>query len=645
MIELEKGKRNIIELLERAAQKYADFKYASHKTERGWVSYTYSQINALSDYLSAALLEIGLKKGDKAAILSEGSPQWIISEYSLLKIGVISVPLSVKLLPEELPFRLDHSECVALFVSKNSLSKVMEVAAGLKDCRMKLIYLDSDIGHFFDQLESNGLGRDRGFTFWELLDRGKKLFESDPSGVTDLKKGISENDIVNISYTSGTTGNPKGIMLSHLNYYSNAKDGIDSFGLKEGFRTLVILPVDHSFAHTVALYGALFKALDLYFLDARGGTSNALKNIPINLKEVRPEFLLTVPALSANFMNKMKEGISQKGRQIDALFRAGLKAGISRNGDGHGRVSFWIKVRTFVPHVLASALIFKKLRNVFGGEIKYLVGGGALLDIKQQQFFRAIGSPIFQGYGLTEAAPIISSNTPMERKMGTSGKVMPSISCRIMKEKLHEAMPGEIGEIVIKGDNIMKGYYKNAAATAEVIIDDWLWTGDLGYLDKDGFLVVTGRNKALLISEDGEKYSPEGIEEAIVSSTELLGQAMVFNEQKKYTTAIVTIDPLKVSRLRSLKKEDALDLIKKDVERFKKDPAYAGQFPSKWLPSYFFIAPEPFSESNKMVNSTMKMVRHKIIERHRVEIEQLYQPAASKVSDELNLQSLGAILN
>lgn len=642
---LEKGKRNIIALLDAAAEKYAGYNYASHKTDSGWVSYTYKNVRDHANSLSAALLSIGIEKGNTSAILSEGSPQWIISEFSLLNIGVISVPLSVKLLPEELPFRLDHSECVAIFVSKNNLSKVLDVAGQVQNKDLKLIYLDSDGEHFYKELEMAGLGKERGFVFWDLLEKGAALFQKDPAPVMALKDAIEEDDVVNISYTSGTTGNPKGIMLTHLNYYSNAKDGIDSFKLKEGFRTLVILPVDHSFAHTVALYGALFIALDLNFLDTRGGLTNALKNIPINLKEIKPEFLLTVPALSGNFMNKMKEGVAEKGNFVNNLFMSGLKASMERNGDGFTKAGWLKQLSTYPSYKLASVLIFKKLKGVFGGKSRYLVGGGALLDIKQQKFYRAINTPVYQGYGLTEAAPIIASNTPFVNKMGTSGKLMPSVKCRIMKDEHTEALRGEIGEIVIQGDNVMKGYFKNQEATDKVIIDGWLWTGDLGYFDEHDFLVVTGRNKALLISEDGEKYSPEAIEEALVNASELLGQAMVFNEQKKYTTAVITLSPEKLKHLKDLHRHEALSLVKNEVAAFKNDPAYSGQFPSKWVPSYFYIAPEPFTESNKMVNSTMKMVRHKIVESHRNEIEQLYHHSASRVSDELNLRSLDKLLN
>ncbi len=644
-MELEKGKRNIINLLDKAAEKYGDLNYASNKTDEGWKSYSYRQIRDNVNAISASLLKHGFKKGENAAILSEGSPMWIMAEFSLLNIGMVSVPLSVKLLPEELPFRLDHSESKAIFTSKNHLDKVLSILDQLGNKNMFIVYLDEDAEHFRSQLKSRSIDDNRGLVLWELLEEGKKLYTKDPSEVDKIRDAIQEDDVVNISYTSGTTGNPKGIMLTHLNYYSNTKDGISIFKIKEKFRTLVILPVDHSFAHTVALYGALFKALDLYFLDARGGVANALKNIPINLGEIKPEFLLTVPALSGNFMNKMKDGVKEKGNFIDSIFQNALKAGMKRNGDGYHKPGFMGQLGTLLPYKLGSALIFKKLRNVFGGEINYMVGGGALLDIKQQQFYYAIGAPVFQGYGLTEAAPIISANTPYRHKMGTSGSIMPGVTCKIMKDETTEAGQGESGEIVIQGDNVMKGYFKNPEATAETIKNGWLWTGDLGHFDEDGFLVVTGRNKALLISEDGEKYSPESIEEAIINSSEMIQQAMIYNDHKKYTTAVVTLDPMKVSKLKGVKSEEALELISRDLNSFKKDPAYANQFPSKWTPTHFFVAPEPFSEDNKMVNSTMKMVRYKIVESHKEEIDKMYEPNAADKTKELNEKSLNSILN
>lgn len=640
---LEKGKRTIPNLLEKAAINFKDRNYLSYKTDAGWKSYTYEQVKDNSFAITLALQNLGVKPYDKLAIVSEGSPMWVTSEHGIVCLGAISIPLSVKLLPEELPYRFNHSEVKAIFTSHNHLSKIIQVYEQLDNKETLIIYLDEDVEYFENELIKANIPLSKGKSYWRLLEEGRKMDEEDPLLIKSIISEIKEDDVVNISYTSGTTGNPKGIMLTHLNYYSNAQDGTSVFKLKEGFRTLIILPIDHSFAHTVAIYGALFKALDIYFLDTRGGLLNALKNIPINLKEVKPQFLLTVPALSGNFVKKMQEGIEEKGNLINRLFISGLNAGDEIFKDGYRKGSFLSKMLNYLPYKICSVLIFSKLRDVFGGELQYMVGGGALLDIKQQQFYYCIGNPVYQGYGLTEAAPIISSNTPFEHKLGTSGRIMPSLQCKIMKEKDEEAKSGEIGEIVILGDNVMKGYYRNEEETNKVIIDGWLWTGDLGYLDKDGFLVVTGRNKALLISEDGEKYSPEGIEEAIVNSSQYIGQAMVYNDHSKFTSAIITLDPLKVNRLKKMGSENILAVLKQDLNRYKSQKVYEGQFPSKWTPSAFYIAPEPFSEDNKMVNSTLKMVRYKITQSYKNDIDVIYQSDGKNKINELNIQSIKKI--
>jgi long-chain acyl-CoA synthetase len=632
--------KTIIGLLDQAAEKYANYSYASHKTQEGWQSFTYKQVKELSMRLAESLHSIGIRPDDSVAILSEGSPMWIIAEYAILSLGAISIPLSVKLLPSELPYRLNHSESKAIFVSWNNLDKVLSIYADLDYNQTKIIFLNDNVEEFHHKIQKTGIDPSLAFTYADLR-------QGDPnqtSTVQSIRNAIAPDDLVNISYTSGTTGDPKGIMLTHRNYYSNAMAGIGMFKLKERFRTLVILPVDHSFAHTVALYGALIKALDLYFLDTRGGTTSALKNIPINLQEVKPEFLLTVPALTGNFMQKMIDGVKEKGAFISAIFDRGLEAGIWLNGNGYTRPRGLMSVIKSIPYSIAKALIFKKLQRVFGGKLEYMVGGGALLDIKQQKFYKAIGAPVYQGYGLTEAAPIISANTPFQGKIGTSGKVMPNIEIRIMKDRNKVAKPGEVGEIVIRGENVMKGYFKNESASKKVLVDGWLWTGDLGYIDEDSFLVVTGRNKALLISSDGEKYSPEAIEEAILSSSEWIFQVVLYNNQKPFTTAVVTMDPLKKSLLSRHSSKEVLEGIQKDLKRISSDPIYRGKFPEKWLPSSFYVAPEPFTEENKMINSTLKVVRYKVYSTYEDSIELLYKRNVAEEMESINNTSIEAYL-
>jgi long-chain acyl-CoA synthetase len=302
----------------------------------------------------------------------------------------------------------------------------------------------------------------------------------------------------------------------------------------------------------------------------------------------------------------------------------------------------------FPIYLIAKLLIFKKIKGIWGSDIKYFVGGGALLDVYQQEFFYSIGVPVFQGYGLTEAAPIISANTPYIHKLGTSGKVLPSVDCRIIDDEGNELPKGEKGQIIVKGDNVMKGYYNNPEETAKTIKDDWLYTGDLGYFDNDNFLVVTGREKALLISEDGEKYSPEEIEEAIVSNSEFIAQVMLYNDHKKITSSLITLNKERLNKhlkTYNIKGEkEVVSEISKSMKNFKNNKNYKGKFPEKWLPSTFRIIEEPFSEQNKMINSTMKMVRYKIVENYSNDIELMHSKDGNKIVYERNIDSIKSIL-
>lgn len=621
-------------MLQTAAKDYSSTIYMGEKLDTGWSTKTFSEIDSESSHIAAYLIDKGIQKGDNIAILSEGRTHWVRSEYGILKSGAAAVPLSIKLLPEEVLFRLNHSEAKAIFVSRNSFDKIAPIWDKIAQENFKIYYLDSDIEKIQTEAPPFGIDIEKDFVdIATILSKGAEIYDKNRQKVEDRINSIEENDVVTISYTSGTTGNPKGIMLTQLNYYSNSNNAMDFFHLPEGFKTLIILPLDHSFAHTVGIYISLLKGISIYFVDARGGSVNALKNIPINLKEVAPNFLLTVPALTGNFMKKIQDGIKGKGGFISWLFDVGLEAGIKINGNGYKKAGFFTKLANIIPYKLANALIFKKVKSIFGDGIQFCVGGGALLDVKQQKFFYAIGVPVYQGYGLTEATPIISSNAVHTHKLGTSGPVVPGIKCKIVDPNRQELPKGEKGEIAILADSVMKGYYKNKKASAEVLDKGWLYTGDMGYIDEDDFLMVVGREKALLISEDGEKYSPEEIEEAIVISSDLISQVMIYNDHKKFTTAIATLDIPKVKEFikeRHIADEEVLvKEIKRSFYKFKNEKDYANKFPEKWIPAVFRIVLEPFSEENKMINSTMKMVRYKIVEAYNQDIKEMYENGRS----------------
>jgi long-chain acyl-CoA synthetase len=325
-----------------------------------------------------------------------------------------------------------------------------------------------------------------------------------------------------------------------------------------------------------------------------------------------------------------------------------LKIGYCYNGIGWDRGKGWrFLLKPLVS--LFNAILFKKIKASFGGRLKFFRGGGALLDIELQRFFYAIGIPMFQGYGLSEAAPIISSNVEEHHKLGSSGYLVKYLELKICDDKGAEVEVGKKGEIVVRGENVMMGYWNNETATAESLRNGWLYTGDMGYMDKDGFLYVLGRFKSLLIADDGEKYSPEGIEEAFTDNSRYIEQCMLYNNQNQYTVALIVPnkEELKKHILDKgfdLKSDEgikvALKLIESEINEYRSARKFANMFPQRWLPPAIAILDEAFTEDNHMMNSTMKIVRGKITEHFNRRIEYLYTPEAKDICNPFNMDAM-----
>ncbi|AFG36194.1 AMP-dependent synthetase/ligase [Spirochaeta africana] len=632
--------KTVLDMLQRAVERYPDRAYAFRKTEMGWTPKSFAQVQSESRSVAAALVQRGFAKNNTMAILSEGSPEWIVSEFATIMAGGAAVPLSIKLLANEVPFRLNHSESRGLFLSKNTAEKIFSVRDQIEDPNYFYVLLDDD-PDFADQLAAeNNLKRGTQLvTIQELAAEGAGSPDA-LRQVDTICSELTEDDIVTVSYTSGTTGNPKGIMLMHRNYIANSSEAIEVFRIPAGYQTLLILPCDHSFAHTVGIYASLVAGISLYFVDARGGSMAILRNIPGNLVETDPTFLLTVPALTGNFMKKIQNGVAAKGSFVNGIFERGIRAGIARNGDGYHQVPFLTRARHFLPWLLAELLVFRKVRTIFGKKVKFCVSGGALLDLGQQQFFHALGLPVYQGYGMTEASPIISSNHPWCYKLGTSGKPFPTVQVKVVLQDGSEAAPGEKGQICVRGPNVMKGYLKNPDATEEALRDGWLHTGDLGFLDADGFLTVSGREKALLISADGEKYSPEEIEEVMTTACPYISQAMLYNDHNRFTGALIVPDTDAVKKYLKANPdagvEDVLRLFTDFLQTFRTSEDLKQRFPSNWVPPTFMLLDEPFSEQNGTINSTMKLVRYRVIEQYGDLLAYMYSDEGDRYSNPKN---------
>jgi long-chain acyl-CoA synthetase len=330
------------------------------------------------------------------------------------------------------------------------------------------------------------------------------------------------------------------------------------------------------------------------------------------------------------------------------LFNHALKLSYSYNKEG------WNKgqgLQRFKKPIIDfyDKLLFSKIREAYGGELDYFIGGGALLDIELQRFFYALGIPMYQGYGLSEASPTISSNSTSRHKLGSSGALVNNMDLKICDDDGKELPVGQKGEIVIRGGNVMHGYWKNESATREAIRDGWLYTGDMGYMSEDGYLYVLGRFKSLLIADDGEKFSPEGIEEAITDQSKYIDQVVLLNNQRPYSVALVV--PNQHALKAFLEEKDltanseegiraAINLIEGEVNEYRTNGKYARMFPQRWLPVAIGILEESFTEENGLMNSTMKIVRGKIMEKYHDLIEYLYTPDAKAITNERNIEEV-----
>lgn len=630
----------IIDLFERSCTKFGNNNYLWEKSGGAYQATTYIQVRKQARGVAAGLLCAGLEKGDRIALLSEGCNNWVYCELGIMYAAGINVPLSMKLTEKELVFRINHSGARFVIVSRYYLNV-------LKNIRQQI----PEVEQVYVLGGSEGLD-DKCSSFDTLMNEGKAALKqrSDVQGkLVERTRSLTAEDVANISYTSGTIADPKGIMLTHGNYVSNVLQADSLVHIPEHYKVLLYLPWDHSFAHTVGIYSFMYNGASLASVDFGQSPMEYLRNIPVNLKEVQPQVLLSVPAIAKNFRKNIESGIRQQGKIVEALYNAGLKVAYIYNGSGNHERHFQLKKLLYPFVKLVDWLMFAKIRRSFGNNLQFFIGGGALLDVELQRYFCALGIPMLQGYGLSEASPVISSNTPDLYKFGSSGQLVKPMNLKICDPQGKEMACGEQGEIVIRGGNVMKGYWKNEKATTEVINEGWLHTGDLGYVDKQGFLYVLGRFKSLLIANDGEKFSPEGIEEAIASQSRFIDYCILYNNQSLYTSAL--IEPNRTALKEYVKHKDVelgsvesyklmLAKINEELMDYRYGGRYEGLFPERWLPAVVVILPESLDEKNGAINSTSKIVRWKVIELFQAELEYVYTPEGKDIQNVRNTRNI-----
>ena len=629
----------IIDFVEKYVAKFSEnpFLWEKNLDTNQWEPTTYAETLREARRIAAGLMALGVEKGDKISYLSEGRNMWVIGELGVLFAGAVNVPLSIKLEEaNDLVFRVKHSDSKYVITSKFQLPKIRKI---LPECPMveKVIVFDE-----VDDMKENEI------YIGTILEMGDGFLKENEGKLVERYRSIGPDDYANISYTSGTTADPKGILLTHRNYTANVEQAHSVIGVEETDKMLIILPLDHCFAHVAGFYTMMSYGASIGTVPSGKTGKEALRNIPVSIKEFKPNVMLSVPTLAKNFKKNIEGTIKKSGKTVEKLYNFALNNAIKYNKEGYnkgGFLNWWRKPLM----LLFDKLIFKKVREGLGGQMKFFVGGGALLDIDLQRYYYAIGIPMYQGYGLSEATPIISANSPAKHIFGSSGKVVSPMEIKILDADGVEQPYGSKGEICIKGENVMAGYWKNPKSTADTIVDGWLHTGDMGYMRDAEMLYVVGRFKSLLIAADGEKYSPEGIEENLVESSKYIDGAILHNSQDPYTIALIT--PNKEALKAYAKglgldpetkeaKVKMLELLQEEVNMYRKGGRLFGAFPERWLPAAVCVLPEPWTEQNHFLNSSMKVVRGRVEEAYKANMEFAYTPEGKNIVNEMNMASL-----
>ena len=637
---MDQKRPTIIDFVEKYTAKYGDATFLRQKDDGVWKETSFNQTREQAHLLAAGFMALGLNKGDKVALISEGRNDWIFTELGILYAGAVNVPLSFKLESDlDLTFRINHSDSRFVVASQTQIEKIRRV---IDKCPAieKVIVMDPI------ELKEGEIYLD------DVRKAGAKFLQEHPGEREKRSAEVLPDDYANISYTSGTTADPKGILLTHRNYTANVDQALSVISIDEGNVMLIILPLDHCFAHVAGFYVMMKCGGSIATVPCGKSTVSLLKNIPSTINEVRPHVLLSVPTLSRNFKKSFDGAIKKKGKFVEKLYELGVKNAEIYNREYYNAGKPCWKMWWRKPvNALMDKIVFSKIREGFGGRLKFFVGGGALLDIELQRYFCAIGMPVFQGYGLSEATPVICANSVGHARFGSSGRTVKPMDIKICDEEGNELPDGQTGEIVIRGENVMAGYWKNPEATAKTIVDGWLHTGDRGYLCKEDreYLYVTGRFKSLLIAADGEKYSPEGYEDSLADGSKFIETSMLYNNQSPYT--VVLVIPNKTALAEEVRKSGLdpeslegkkaqLSIIKAEVDAYRPGGKKAGMFPERWLPASIIVGETPFTEQNGMLNTTMKMVRGKVEKFYMDRIEYAMTAEGKDVYNEKNLRSL-----
>jgi long-chain acyl-CoA synthetase len=552
----------------------------------------------ITSLLSLGLLEMGIKKGDNVGIVSENRPEWNFIDLACQQIGAVTVPMYPNIGPRDYRYIFQQAEIKAVFISNSQiLTKIRKATENMKSLP---IFTFNNI---------------KGFDSWrKVLDLGKS------KDIKELKKhrdAVQPDDLMTIIFTSGTTGAPKGVMLTHENVLSNALAIKKASTVDPGDRALSFLPLNHIYERTIS-YLYMYLSVGIYYAES-------IDTIADNLKEIKPHAFNTVPRLLEKVYDKIIKKGSELGGLKKGVFNWAISLGLNYdpNEEQGGLAKRQLKV--------ARKLVFSKWQEALGGNIKQINCGAAALQPRLARVFWAAGIKVFEGYGLTETAPVVAANMPGAMRIGTVGPILENVEVRIADD----------GEIEVKGPNVMKGYYKDPEMTKEVMTSDgWFKTGDVGNVI-DGYLKITDRKKELFKTSGGLYIAPQQIENKLKEST-LIEHAMVIGDGRKFPAALIVpnLDELTeaasnrfilISDFQELVKDpQIMKLFQKDIEKISEDYG-------KWEKiKDFRIIPDSWSVESGELTPTMKLKRRVILEKYAHIVNDIYKDDGSRIFDDVD---------
>ncbi|MEZ4301181.1 MAG: long-chain fatty acid--CoA ligase [Polyangiaceae bacterium] len=589
---------NLVEMFERSVSQYGSRELFGTKVNDAWQWTSYSEMGKLVDEARGGLAQLGLKRGDNLCLVSNNRVEWAVFAYACYGLGVAIVPMYEAQLAKEWAFIANDCGAVGI------VAATQEIATKWAEVSDKAPSVKHVLSLFGGPEDANSL---KG-----IMKAGAK------SPVASIKP--EPGDTACLIYTSGTTGNPKGVILSHGNLISNINAIHDILPMSQEERSLSFLPWAHSFGHTVELHAMLS-------LGASMALCEAVDKIVQNLSEVQPTVLMSVPRIFNRIYDGVNKQMAARPKIIQNLFHGGLRAATKqKKGESLGLFEK-------ITLALADKIVFTKIRGRFGGRLKYAFSGGAALSREVATFIDALGIVVYEGYGLTETSPIATANRPGAQKIGSVGKAIPGVRIVIDKTATGE---DKQGEIVIYGPNIMQGYHNRDDENKAVFTEDrGFRTGDLGYLDDEGYLYITGRIKEQYKLENGKYVSPAPLEELLKLSPYILN-SMIYGDNRLYNVALVVVDVEAVKAWAAGEGIDASDTAKLLADKRVNDlimaevDKHSGGFKGFERIKRVTLTAEDFTQENNLLTPSLKVKRRFVWQKYGAQIEALYAEDAKK---------------